>query len=67
MFRDDFGPTYKTFYNIQSNFFSDVRPICCVHQGDFCERSDGDVFQLILYANTAAFFCSLLGLDPHSF
>ena len=62
-----FGPISglhtKLFCNIQSNdFFSFVTYICCIPSGDFCEWSDCDFFQLSLFANTAAFFCSLLGL-----
>jgi len=64
MFRGDFGPAYKLFYNIHSNdfFFCDVQLL----------RSTAVeviviLLQLILFANIAAFFCSLLGLVSHSF
>ena len=46
-------------------FFRDY--VCSTHRGNFCEWSDCDFFQLILFANTAAFFSSLLGLISHSF
>ena len=48
-------------------FLNFVMYICCVHRSDFCEWSDCDFLQLYLFANTAAFFCSLLRLVTHFF
>jgi len=38
-----------------------LRDFFCVHRGDFSESSDCDFLQLILFANTAAFFYSREG------
>jgi len=64
MFRPISGLHTKLFHNIQSNdFFSFVTYICCAYRG----WSDYDFASAQLFANTAAFFCSLLGLVSHSF
>jgi len=44
-----------------------VTKICCAHRGNFCAEVIVIFLQLIIFANTAAFFCSLLGLVSHSF
>ena len=46
-------------------FFRDVHLLCPLQ--NFCEWSDCDFLQLILFANTDAFFCSLRGLASNSF
>jgi len=45
--------------------FLDVHLLCSPHA--FCHWSDLAFLQLILYANTGVFFCSLVGLVSHSF
>ena len=54
MFRANFGPAYKTVYNIKSNNF-----VLSLGRLIF--------LQLILLAKTAAFFCPLLELVSHFF
>jgi len=63
-----FGPAYKTFYNIQNNgIFLSWRTFT----GFTAVASVSEVIviflQLILFANTAAFFCSPLRLVSHPF
>ena len=68
IFRADFGPAYTSFsYHWKKRFFSFLKYICSAHYGIFCEWSDCDFSSAILSANTAGFFCSLLGLVSHSF
>ena len=65
-----FGPISslhtRRFYNIKRNdFFREVD--LCAHRSNFCEWSDCDFLQIILFANTVAFFYSLLRLVSHPF
>jgi len=59
--------SHNNLNSISDFFFCDAHLLCSL--GNFCERSNCDFFlqQLILLANTAAFFCSLVELDSHSF
>ena len=51
---------------MSNDFFFRCVDLLCLPQ-KFCEWSHCDFLQLILFANTAAFFYSLLGLVSHSF
>jgi len=56
------------FHNIQSNFFFLTwGPFVVLTRVTSVSEMIVTFLQLIPFANTAAFFCSLLGLDPHSF
>jgi len=67
-----FGPISglhtKLFSDIQIvSIFSFVMYNCCAHRVTSVSEVIVTFFQLILFANTAAFFCSSLGLVLHSF
>jgi len=66
-----FGPISglhtKLFYNIKSNYFFLPWRTFVVLTGELLWVKWLWFFQLILFANTAAFFCSLLGLASNSF
>jgi len=67
-FLADFGPAYKPFYNISSNnFLLSWRTFVVLTAVTSVSEVVVTFLQLILFANTAAFFCSLLGLASHSF
>jgi len=59
-----FGPAYN---NIQSNYFFFRDRFVVLTVVSFVSAVIVIFLQLILLANTAAFFCSLLGLVSHSF
>jgi len=67
-FRPILGLHPKLFYNIQSNdfFFREV-DLLCSRRWHLWVKIVIFFLQLNLFANTAAFFCSLLGVMLHSF
>jgi len=66
MFQADFGPAYKSFCNIKStDFFLSWRRFVLLTA--VTSVSEMIFLQQILFANTAAFFYSLLRFDSHSF
>jgi len=61
-----FGPAYKTFYNIKSNdFFLSWGRFFLLTAVTYVSEVIVIFLQLIMFANTAAFFYSLLGLVSH--
>ena len=68
IFRVNFGPAYKTFYNIKSNdFFISWRRFVVLTAVTSLSEVIVTFLQLILFANTAAFFSSLLGWVSYCF
>jgi len=68
VFRVDFGPAYKTCHNIKSSdFFLSWCKFIVLTAVTSVSGVIVTFLQLFLFANTAAFFCSLLGLVSHSF
>ena len=63
-----FGPAYKTFYNIKSNdFFLSWRRFVVLNTVTSVSELIVISVQVIMFANTAAFFYSLLDLVSHCF
>jgi len=66
IFRANFVPTYKTFYNIKiNNFFLSWRRFVVLTAVTSVSEVIVIFLQLILFANTVVFFYSLLELVSH--
>jgi len=68
LFWADFGPAYTSFlYHSNNDFFLSRSTFVLLTVVTSVSEVTMTFLQLVIFANTAAFFCSLLGLVSHSF